>query len=508
MIIDLPHLIPHLQSISSASARISADSRQINAGDIFFAYPVGHGTALRDGRQYISSALAAGAAAVVYDPKDIGAEYEEQANCFPVEDLASHAGYLCAQWYGNPSENLDVIGVTGTNGKTTITQWLAQALDTSEHRVAVLGTLGSGFLESLEQTGYTTPDAPRLQTQLRDFLNRGAKQVAMEVSSHSLDQERVAGVTFKCAVFTNLTQDHLDYHCTMADYAEAKAKLFQQPGLEDAVLNLDDPFGRELAIQLLTKNTSKVWGYALSEVAFKGFEKFGNRLLRTYVKDYKLSHLGYEAVFCCEGLASDLIHLSVLGQFNLSNCLAVWTVLLSQGLTSAEASLRLSKLRPVAGRMEIVPLNKNHPMVVVDYAHTPDALEKALLALRPVAQERGGKIWCVFGCGGDRDVAKRPQMGAIAQQYADHVILTSDNPRSEEPESIIQMIRSEMKVDAQNVQVITDRAAAIMSAVRHAHPHDLVLVAGKGHESTQEINGKKFDFSDQQHIQLSAGGGV
>jgi UDP-N-acetylmuramoyl-L-alanyl-D-glutamate--2,6-diaminopimelate ligase len=506
--IGLPHLITHLQGMTSSAAKITADSRQVQAGDIFFAYPVGHGPALRDGRQYISAALAAGAAAVVYDPKDTGSQYEAQPNCFPVEDLAVHAGELCAQWYGNPSKDLNVIGVTGTNGKTSITQWLAQSLDAPEHRVAILGTLGSGFIGSLEQTGYTTPDAPRLQTRLRELLDSGAKQIAMEVSSHALDQARVSGVAFKYAIFTNLTQDHLDYHGTMAEYAEAKAKLFQQPDLEHAIINFDDSFGRELAIQLLTKNNSKVWGYALSGAAFKGFEKFGNRLHRSYMKDCALSNLGYEAVLCCEEIGSDLTHLSVLGEFNLSNCLAVWTVLLAQGLTCAQAAKRLSKLRPVPGRMEIVPLNKNHPMVVVDYAHTPDALEKALSALRPIALQRGGKIWCVFGCGGDRDVGKRAQMGAIAQQFADHVIVTSDNPRSEAPETIIEMIRSGMRADAPNIQAITDRAAAIMAAVRHADTRDLVLVAGKGHESTQEINGKKFDFSDQEHIQLSAGGGI
>ena len=513
--IDTNHLIDHLHTLANSSAKVCADSRQLESGDIFFAYPVGHGNALRDGRQFIDAALKGGAAAVVFDPVGMdsqGQQYLDHPLCFAVENLAAKVGELCAQWYGYPSKELKIIGVTGTNGKTSITQWLAQALDTSNHRTAVLGTLGSGFPGALVQTGYTTPDAPKLQTQLAALRSVGAKKVAMEVSSHALHQERIAGTEIHCAVFTNLTQDHLDYHGSMADYAEAKAKLFQQSGLEHAVINLDDAFGRELAMSLLAKQGLKVWAYSLSQSAFQGFEKFGDRLSRTYVKDILLSGAGYNASFICDGVESAQLHIPLLGEFNVSNALAVWTVLLSQGMDFKLATQKISQLNPVLGRMELIPLGKSQKteglLAVVDYAHTPDALEKTLQALRPVAEQRGGKIWCVFGCGGDRDSGKRSLMGAVAERNAEHILITSDNPRSEDPQAIMQMVRSGIRKDAQNIQVIADRAAAIMAAIRHADARDIVLVAGKGHETTQEINGKKFDFSDQEHIRLAAGGGV
>ena len=510
--IEPNHLIDHLRSLANSSAKVSADSRQIQSGDIFFAYPVGHGNALRDGRQFIDAALQNGAAAVVFDPVGLGTKYLDHPQCFAVENLAEKVGKLCADWYGKPSKQLHMIGVTGTNGKTSITQWLAKALDQPSHRTAVLGTLGTGFPGALEKTGYTTPDAPKLQTQLKELLDAGAKQVAMEVSSHALHQERVAGTAFQCAVFTNLTQDHLDYHGTMANYAEAKAKLFKQPGLVHAVVNLDDSFGRELTMNLLATEGLKVWAYALNPSAFKGFEKFGDRLNRIYATESVLNNAGYDSVFTYEGVGAHSLHIPLLGEFNLSNALAVWTTLLTQDFTGDEASKKVSQLRPVIGRMELVPLGKNPksegPLAVVDYAHTPDALQKTLQALRPIAQQRGGKLWCVFGCGGDRDSGKRPQMGAAATNFADQIIITSDNPRSEDPNVIMEMIRRGIQSPDANVQVIADRAAAIMAAIRHADPRDIVLVAGKGHETAQEIKGKSFDFSDQEHIRLAAGGNV
>ena len=510
MKIEPAYLIHHLHDLVASSAMATSDSRQVQAGDIFFAYPVGHGKALRDGRNYIAAALENGAAAIVYDPVGMPEEYLDRPQFFPIENLAQQVGDLCAQWYGFPSNHLKVIGVTGTNGKTTITQWLAQALDAPHSRAAVLGTLGSGFPGALVQTGYTTPDAPRLQSQLKKFLDAGARSIAMEVSSHALEQGRVEGLQFNCAVLTNLSQDHLDYHGNMAEYAQAKAKLFEKTGLEHAVLNLDDAFGRELAIKLMAQGAVKVWAYALSEAAFVGFEKFGNRLHRIYAKDVALTDNGYDALFIFEGVASCAIHVGVIGEFNLINCLAVWAALLTQGISCEQASKRLSLLKPVAGRMELIALNKTQkadgPVVVVDYAHTPDALQKALLALRPIAQARGGKIWCVFGCGGDRDVGKRPLMGKVAEEYADYIVLTSDNPRSEDAAVIMEKIATGMGAGLSRVQKISDRAAAIMAAVRHAEIADVVLVAGKGHESTQEIQGKKFDFSDQAHVLLAAGG--
>jgi UDP-N-acetylmuramoyl-L-alanyl-D-glutamate--2,6-diaminopimelate ligase len=507
------HLVKHLQALVNSAARISADSRQIHPGDIFFAYSVGHGNALRDGRQFIDAAFEKGAAYIVFDPVDTSNRYEhfiDHPQCVAVENLGELAGGFCSEWYGNPSKQLNVIGVTGTNGKTSVTQWLAKSLDSPSHRTAVLGTLGTGFPGAVEKTGYTTPDAPKLQTQLKELLDSGAKQVAMEVSSHALDQNRIAGTTFDCAVFTNLTQDHLDYHGTMANYAQAKAKLFAWPGLQHAVINLDDAFGRELAMNLLARDAFKVWGYALNKTAFQGFEKFGDRIQKAYLSNSSLTHSGYDATFVLEGKGQVAVNVPLLGEFNLSNALAVWTTLLTQDFGIDEAGECISQLQPVIGRMELITFSKNAKseglLAVVDYAHTPDALQKTLNALRPIAEQRGGKIWCVFGCGGDRDPGKRSQMGAVAEQFADQIVITSDNPRSEDPLQIIQMIRQGIKAPGSNVQEIPDRAAAIMAAIRHADVRDIVLVAGKGHETTQEIGDKRFDFSDQEHIRLAAGG--
>ena len=515
--IEPNHLIEHLHSLASPSAKVSADSRQIESGDIFFAYPVGHGNALRDGRQYIEAALKNGAAVVVLDPTDFESEYLDHPQCVAIKNLASKAGEICAQWYGYPSQKLRMIGVTGTNGKTSITQWLASALDGVDHRTAVLGTLGTGFVGSLAQTGYTTPDAPRLQTELARLRDRGAQFVAMEVSSHALEQQRVAGVELTAAIFTNLSHDHLDYHGSMAEYAAAKATLFQQAGLQLAIINLDDVFGRELAIQLLTKESSKdnlaVWGYGLSAKAFAGFEKWHSRLKRVYAQNTQLQQAAYTTEFVSEAEQPEEISAAIIGEFNLSNYLAVWTTLRALGFSAAEATSRLSRVQPVPGRMELMSPSKSRqakgPLVVVDYAHTPDALNKVLQALRPIAVQRGGEVWCVFGCGGDRDEGKRPQMGQVAFAGADHIVVTSDNPRSEDPEKIIAMILAGMPSTTtmlgSSILSITDRAAAILAAVRNAQMNDVILVAGKGHESSQEIRGKRVEFSDQTHVQLALG---
>lgn len=502
--------VDHLRGLTAASAKLTADTRQLNPGDVFLAYSVGHGPALRDTRIFIQAALDAGAAAVLYDPVGFSADpFTDDPRCYAVEDLAKLAGVICSQWYGEPSKRMGVIGVTGTNGKTSITQWLAQAFDQASDRAAVIGTLGIGYPGQLQVTGYTTPDAPRLQTELKTLFDSGAKRIAMEVSSHALEQGRVNGVQFSTAVFSNLSQDHLDYHGTMAHYAQAKASLFQMMDLRHAVINLEDAFGRELAMQLLAKQQIQVWGYALNPAAFIGFEKFTDRLNRVCTQSMQFVNGAYRGAFDWQGHGRSEVTVPVIGEFNLSNCLAVWACLLVEAVDMADASKRIANLKPVSGRMESVSLpntvSEHAPLIVVDYAHTPDALDKALHALRPIAISRGGKLWCVFGCGGDRDTGKRPLMGKIANDLADQVVITSDNPRSEDPEDIIAGIRAGMP-NTQTVQAIVDRAAAIMAAVRHASHKDVVLIAGKGHEASQEINGKKYAFSDQEHVRLAAGG--
>jgi UDP-N-acetylmuramoyl-L-alanyl-D-glutamate--2,6-diaminopimelate ligase len=502
--------IDHLRRLALPTARIVSDTRQIKIGDIFLAYRVGHGNAMQDSRPYIADALDAGVTAVLYDPRDFeGISALSDARCFALENLSAHAGLICSEWYGNPSNQMMVFGVTGTNGKTSITQWLSQALDRPKSRAAVIGTLGVGFPGHLEVTGYTTPNAARLQTELKVLLDANAKQIAMEVSSHALEQARVNGVQFTTAVFSNLSQDHLDYHGSMAAYAAVKFRLFQFPGLQNAVINLEDPLGRELAMQLLAKTGVQVWGYAVDRHAFDGFEKFGKRLHAIFSSGMRFKENGYQGVFEWQDHGKSELSVPVVGDFNLSNCLAVWACLLASGMDVLEAGKRIASLKPVSGRMEMVLGNSRStgPLVIVDYAHTPDALEKVLNALRPIASQRAGKLWCIFGCGGDRDASKRPLMGRIAADLADHTILTSDNPRSENPEKISTDIQAGMG-NGKSVEVILDRAAAILSGVRHAKSNDVVLIAGKGHETSQEINGKKIDFSDQEHVLLASGGSV
>jgi UDP-N-acetylmuramoyl-L-alanyl-D-glutamate--2,6-diaminopimelate ligase len=502
--------IDHMRRLALPTARIIGDTRQIKAGDVFLAYRVGHGTAIQDSRPYIADALDAGVAAVIYDPRDL----EEipalsDPRCVALENLSTHAGPICSEWYGNPSIQMTVFGVTGTNGKTSITQWLSQALDRPKSRAAVIGTLGIGFPGHLEVTGYTTPNAARLQTELKALLDSNAKCIAMEVSSHALEQGRVNGVQFTTAVFSNLSQDHLDYHGSMAEYAAVKFRLFQFPGLQNAVINLEDPLGRELAMQILAKTGVQVWGYAVDRKAFAGFEKFGKRLNAIFSSGMQFKEYGYHGAFEWQDLDKTEVSVPVVGDFNLSNCLAVWACLLASGMDVLEAGKRMALLKPVSGRMEMVLGNSRStgPLVIVDYAHTPDALEKVLSTLRPIATQRAGKLWCIFGCGGDRDTSKRPLMGRIAAELADRTILTSDNPRSENPKKISTDIQAGMS-SGKSVEVILDRAAAILSGVRHAEANDVVLIAGKGHETSQEINGRKVDFSDQEHVLLASGGSV
>lgn len=505
----------HLRQVIRPSAKLLADTRHMNAGDVFMAYPVGHGNALRDGRLHIAKALQLGAACVLYQPNHDQAQnpswerHIDDERCIAVENLSKEAGWIASEWYGKPSQSLRVIGVTGTNGKTSVTQWLSQTLS---KRAAVIGTLGVGFVNELHDVGYTTPDAPRLQTELFNLKQEGADYVALEVSSHALEQGRVNGTHFDCAVFTNLSRDHLDYHGSMAEYGAAKAKLFKDFDLKNIVINIDDAFGRELMMALVHQQSTTIWTYSLGQSALLGLEKFHNRVKSIYFEEFHFAHDAYQCKVVIDGNMYS-VNIPVLGEFNLSNALAVIATLLAEGLSIADALTQISLLLPVKGRMEIVKGSKaDSPLMLVDYAHTPDALQKVLATLQPIAKLRQGQIYCVFGCGGDRDREKRPMMGRIAQTNADHVFVTSDNPRSEDPLQIMKMIAAGMaateneKSQGRSVQMIADRAAAIMSAVRQAKTQDIVLVAGKGHETTQEVDGKRFDFSDQAHLRLVSGG--
>ncbi len=502
-------VLPYLRQSLAPSAKLVADTRLITKGDVFLAYSVGHGKALRDGRIYIAQALSRGVAYVLFEPntdesQSAAWETDLDERCIAVPELAKHAGYLSSEWYDKPSEVVPVIGVTGTNGKTSVTQWLAQCLS---ERAAVIGTLGSGFPNQLQGLGYTTPDAPRLQTELASLKAKGAEYIALEVSSHALEQGRVNGTHFACAVFTNLSRDHLDYHGSMAEYGAVKAQLFFDFHPRNVVINIDDSFGRELLMNMVTREDVEIWAYGICQTSFDGLEKFSSQFKAIYFQEYTFGKNAYQCQLSIDG-NNHSVTIPVLGVFNLSNALAVISTLMVFGIP--DALKRLSNLKPVLGRMEVIYSDRaDTPLMVVDYAHTPDALQKVLETLKPIAQGRGGKLVCVFGCGGDRDQEKRSMMGAVAQSIADHVIITSDNPRSEDPQAIMNMIVAGMSDHhTSSVELIADRAAAIMTAVRQAQADDVVLVAGKGHETTQEIQGKRFDFSDQAHLRLVSGGAV
>jgi UDP-N-acetylmuramoyl-L-alanyl-D-glutamate--2,6-diaminopimelate ligase len=444
-----------------------------------------------DGRRHVADALTAGAACCLVDDEgvDVFAFDDRRVAC--TAKLKAAAGAIADAWYGHPSRTLDVVAVTGTNGKTSVAWWTAQALAALGRRCGVIGTLGVGEPprageqgRPLQATGLTTPDAVMLQAALAKFVAQGFVACTMEASSIGLVDDRLAGTRIAVAQFTNFTQDHLDYHGDMPSYWAAKRTLFGWPGLRAAVINVDDEQGAALADEMAaTGSPLELWTYSL-----QGDARLCARDLR-----YEGDGLVFDLV---EGSASLPVHCHLIGRYNVSNLLAVIGALRALGTALATAARVVPMLSSVPGRMQPVGAGGADSLaVVVDYAHTPDALEQALQALRPLAQARGGKLWCVFGCGGNRDATKRPLMGAIAYRSADHVVLTSDNPRDEAPSLILSQILAGIP-DNEAIDVIEDRHDAIHEALQRAAAHDVVLIAGKGHEETQEVAGVKRAFSD------------
>jgi len=470
---------------------LSSDSRAVRPGDTFVAYP---GEKL-DGRQFIAQAIAQGANAVIWESQHFAWNAAWQIPNLAVSDLRHKAGWLADAVYGAPSEKLWLVGVTGTNGKTSASHWIAHALNEAGKKCALIGTLGNGFVDSLQLSANTTPDAIRVHGLLADYLRAGAQAVAMEVSSHALAQGRVNGVRFDVALLTNLSRDHLDYHGSMESYAASKRKLFDWEQLKYAVLNLDDVFGTELAGQLQDKEVEIV-GYGMSDAALQLAERIGLRMVYGHLAEMGGHGLQLNVHSSWGGAQ---INSALVGRFNAANLLGALAVLLVSGIELDKAAQSLSRAQAVAGRMQRVGSPRQagdsaRPTVIVDYAHTPDALEKVLLALREVSAPAGGKLICVFGCGGDRDRGKRPMMGLVAEKFSDRCIVTSDNPRSEDPQRIIAEILGGTSAD--NHEVIVERAAAIVRAIGLARQRDTVLIAGKGHEDYQEIDGVKHPFSD------------
>jgi UDP-N-acetylmuramoyl-L-alanyl-D-glutamate--2,6-diaminopimelate ligase len=484
------------------NAQLTSDSRAIAAGDIFFAFPVSANAG--DGRSHIKSAIENGAAAVIFDPDNFTWDESLTIPHVAVAHLRENLGSIANAWYGQADHDMYIVAVTGTNGKTSCSQWLAKALSLTSSPCAVIGTLGvgnyrDGVLVNLLETGFTTPDAIQLQRRLSDLHSAGANALAIEASSIGLEQGRLNGLHIDVALLTNLTRDHLDYHGDMKAYAAAKTILFDWPNLAAAVLNLDDEYGVQMAQRIhlqsaQQKNKVRVFGYSLERKEYACAEVIVASNLRTH---HAGTHFHVDSVF-----GSGLVKTQMIGRFNVSNVLGVLSVLLAKGISWNAAVSAIEKLDSVPGRMQQLG-SAGRAMVVIDYAHTPDALEKTLLTLQQVAHERQGELWCVFGCGGDRDPGKRPQMGKIAE-LAQHVVVTSDNPRTENPGAIIQDILKGMSSGmSDGPQVIEDRASAILFAIKHAGKNDVVLLAGKGHETYQDIAGKKWPFSDEEHALLA-----
>lgn len=487
----------------AANAQLASDSRRIRAGDVFFAYPGAAG----DGRCFIAAAIAQGAGAIVHEACDFIWDPKWMLPHLAVTNLKNNAGPIAHAFYALPAATLFSIGITGTNGKTSCALWLGQALARLGQPTAVIGTLGVALFKThakaqFDVTGYTTPDAVLLARKLAEARAAGAAALAIEVSSIGLDQNRLDGMHFDVALLTNLTRDHLDYHGDLVAYEAAKTKLFDWPGLKTAIVNLDDPMGLRLIAHLQHQQAAgapALMGYTLADVAAQP-EIEGVTILRA--SDLRSLATGTDFHLTCR-FGSALVKTGLIGHFNISNVLGVMAALLARGIAWSAALAALEALTPAPGRMQQVG-GADAPMVVVDYAHTPDALEKTLHTLRQVAQERGGQLWCVFGCGGDRDPGKRAQMGTIAQ-LAGQVLVTSDNPRSEDPHAIIGQIVAGMDRHhpASVLQVVADRSAAIASAIGQAARRDVILLAGKGHEQYQEIKGSKLPFSDADHAALA-----
>lgn len=462
---------------------LSLNSRTVACGDVFVALA----GAKQHGLLHAEQAVNNGACAVIFDPAGNGKQLAERISSVPVvavENLGSKLGEIAARFYGDPSKSMSVIGITGTNGKTSCSQFLSQLLDDC----GIIGTLGWGEWGKLNKTLNTTPDALAIQQILAELLKDNKRTVAMEVSSHGLEQGRVNGVTFKGAVFTNISRDHLDYHGTMETYVQAKLELLKKPGLAFAVVNLDDAYSAQIIAAV--PETVEVLGFSVLG------KKAG--LTKTVSAEnilHKVDGIEFDVRWTTAGMQEvEQVKVPLYGDFNIENVLAVVTVMLAMGTPLLEVAMKLTQLKSVVGRMERFG-GETDPMVFVDYAHTPDALDKVLASLRKHCNQA---LWVVFGCGGNRDTGKRPQMGKIAEHWADHVIVTDDNPRFENGQDIVHDILA--GCSSGRVEVIQNREQAIKKVIAKAAAQDCVVIAGKGHEQYQEINGVQLPFSDRQVV--------
>ena len=464
------------------------DNRKARTGNLFIAHQ-GYNT---HGLLYAQDAVAKGVSVVLWDGdldnrNEILDSISNKVLCIHCHDLKYKVGSIASRYYEQPSLSLDMIGVTGTDGKTSIAHFLAQCLDTYDVHCGVLGTLGNGFINDLHPTGLTTVDALLIQKTLSEIQQAGARYVVMEVSSHGLDQGRVNGVAFTTAVFSNMAQDHLDYHGTLDNYAAAKKRLFYTPGLGYAVINLDDEFGRKLAKEV--REHVCVWGYSMEKdvSAYKDCADYivNAQEIKAFDRGYHLSVTTPRGEGCFD--------IPLLGRFNVSNALAVLSTLLVSQLSLEEATNSLTAVHSVDGRVEIIS-ELDKPVVVVDYAHTEQGLAAVCESMR---EHFKGDIWCVFGCGGDRDRSKRPLMAKVAEKYADRIVVTTDNPRHEDPQAIIDEVVAGFS-SMEKVETVLDRRQAIDIAITNAQPGDVVLLAGKGHETSQIVGDVHIAFDDRR----------
>ncbi len=463
---------------------VANDSRQVVPGDVFVACP---GITV-DGRDFIKQAVENGAAAIVYhdDEKAPTLPSELKIPCLACPDLTRLQGQIAARFYGNPAEKMQVIGVTGTNGKTSITHFIAQALEQHHKHCAVMGTLGTGFLNNLSPSDMTTADPIALQKNITELREKKADSLAMEVSSHALAQHRVEGVDIDTAIFTQLSRDHLDYHGSMQAYAEAKKLLFRMSSVKRCVLNFDHELGRLIAEE--QAEHKRIITYSIegrSDERFPAVTAYDIKALKTGFT------AKVETPWGCGTLCT-----SLLGRFNVSNLMAVVATLGSMDIPVERIFTYLENTTTIMGRMQVLGGNEA-PLVVVDYSHTPHSLQQALKSLREHCE---GQVWCVFGCGGDRDAGKRQQMGTVADHLSEHIIVTNDNPRSESPDDIAADILQGIS-NPKKVMLELDRAVAIEYAIQSASLDDMILIAGKGHERYQIIGDEKNPFSDIEHVQ-------
>jgi len=503
------------QRVGAAGGQLHCDSRRIDAGDGFIAWP----GAATDGRHHVQGALARGALACLVEAEGVDAfAFDAGLPVASYQGLKAATGPIAAAYYEQPSARLRVLAITGTNGKTSTAWWLAQAVTRAGiagQGCGLIGTLGTGRPGQVRYTGLTTPDPVLLQSQFRRFADEGLGACAIEASSIGLAERRLDGTRIAVAAFTNFTQDHLDYHGSMEAYWAAKAELFDWPGLQAAVVNLDDEKGAALAEHLAARGLP-LWTYACEPAGGEpsGGERpadaayaastatTANAARAARLQALNITYTGDGLRFTvCEGAHRIDLATRLIGHYNVANLLAVIGCLRALGLGLPEAVAACEGLMPVPGRMECLQ-QAGAPLVAVDYAHTPDALAQALGALRPLAAQRGGRLWCVFGCGGDRDALKRPRMAAVAEQLADAVRVTSDNPRSERPLAIIsQILRGFTRGETAQVEV--DRARAIAQVVRDADARDVILLAGKGHETFQEVAGERLPFDDREQARAA-----